>query len=157
VSINQFGTDQIEFFGSPANIVVDVLGIFTMPEHAAPAVIENFTFGIGANTVSALPITIPADRPVQIFSTDLTLADRGVSQVTILQCCGTSPQFLEWNGLNSPSNSGITAGFSSTAGTEILKLDFGGLLVLEVNDASSVRLHNKASSAHTGIITVVRY
>lgn len=157
VSINQFGTDQIEFFGSPTNIVVDVLGIFTMPEHAAPAVIQSFNYSIAANIVSALPIAIPADRPVQIFSTDLTLGDRGVSQVTILQCCGTSPQFLEWNGLNSPANSGITAGFSATAGTEILKLDFSGLMVLEVNDASSVRLHNKAASAHTGIITVVRY
>ena len=31
VTTNQFSVDNIEFFGSPAHIIVDVFGIFTRP------------------------------------------------------------------------------------------------------------------------------
>ena len=150
------GTGQIEFFGSPVNIVVDVLGIFTMPEHAAPKVIQTIQWAASAGAAGG-NFPIPADRPVQIIATVLTPAYRGVSQVSLLQCCGTTPQFLEWVGLNSPSDGSITKGFGNGVGMPILKMDYTGQMLLEVNDASSVRLHNASPVSQQGLFTIVEY
>jgi len=148
---------QIEFFGSPVNIVVDVMGIFTEAPNPPPKILATFSY-IAPPGAAGLDTVIPADRPVQIVSTVQTPGFRGVSQVTILQCCGSTPVFLEWVGLNSPAAATITSGNSGTLGTPILKLDFGGEMLLEVSDATKVRLHNTSSSVtHTGIFTVIEY
>jgi hypothetical protein len=151
------GTSQVEFFGSPVNIVVDVMGIFTMPAFAPPKIVTTVHW-FATPGAAGLATPIPADRPVQILATILTPSHRGVSQVNILQCCGSTPTFLEWVGLNSPNTASITSGFSSTLGTPILKMDFDGEMLIEVNDASTIRLHNtSATVSHEGIFSIVEY
>jgi hypothetical protein len=150
------GGGQLEFFGSPANIVVDVLGIFTMPAFAPPKIVQTLSY-IAFPGGAGLNFPIAPDRPSQVFSTVQTNGDRGVAQVTIFQCCGSTPTFLEWVGLHSAGVAAIASGFSSTLGDPILKLDFDGLMLLEVNDATSMRLHNTSGITQTGTLSIVQY
>jgi hypothetical protein len=151
------GDGGIEFFGSPVNVVVDVLGIFTTPANPPPKIIQTFSY-LATPGGAGLDTLIPTDRPVQILATVETPGMRGVSEVTIRQCCAGSPQFLEWVGLNSPGDASITSGFSSALGAPILKMDFDGTMLLEVSDATHVRVHNTSSTVtHTGTLSIVEY
>lgn len=154
--VSTAGTGQVEFFGSPVNIVVDVMGIFTMPASAPPKIVQTLNY-IASPGGAGLNLPIAPDRPSQVFSTVQTNGDRGVAQVTIFQCCGSTPTFLEWVGLHSAGVAAIASGFSSTLGDPILKLSFDGLMLLEVNDATSMRLHNTSGVTQTGTLSIVQY
>jgi hypothetical protein len=80
----------------------------------------TFAYNLAPGAVSA-PVTLPANVPVQIMGTCLTVNFRGVGQVTALRIPN---QFIEWVGLDSTAGAAITQGFSGAAGTKILFIDF---------------------------------
>ena len=77
---------------------------------------------------------------------------RGVGHVTLLRVPGS---FLEWVGLNSTANAGITQGFSGTPGTNIVFIDFIKQVAIQVNSPDSFRVHNGATAARSGVVTLI--
>src|SRR5215469_6271718 len=71
---------------------------------------------------SSAPITPIGSQPVWVTGVQNTLGYRGVGRVALLH---VPSSFLEWTGIESPSGAAITSGFSGTAGTHIVYLDFG--------------------------------
>src|SRR5699024_2244118 len=115
---------------------------------------QVFTYNLGPNGIGQ-PIPIPVlDTPVHVQAVNLTIGGRGVAAVTLLRCCSASAMFLEWTGLSSTAASAITQGFSGAVGTAITQIDFQHQVVLEVNDAASMRVHNTSSVAQFGVVTL---
>jgi len=113
------------------------------------AAFVNYNLAAGAKSA---PITPVGNQSVLVMGTCLTLGDRGVGSVTLLRVPGN---FLEWVGLNSPTNGTITQGLSNTAGTQIVQIDFSGGVFIEVNTADTFVVHNTASAARTGNVLLI--
>jgi hypothetical protein len=112
----------------------------------------TFSFNLAPTAVSGC-ITPSASIPIQVIGVDTTLGFRGVGQVSLLRISGS---FLEWVGLDSTAGAAITQGFSGTAGTKIVFLDFSHKVQIEVCTADSFRVHNTNTSGsnHTGVVDV---
>jgi hypothetical protein len=115
--------------------------------------VQTFTYDLAPGAIGTV-ITLPTDTPVFLQGTCSTIFDRGVSHVSILRT-GTAPLFLEWVGLSSPAGSAIVATFSSTPGSVITFLDFAHQVILEVNDATSVRVHNTSGGQLAGVVQLI--
>jgi hypothetical protein len=102
----------------------------------------NITYNLAAGAYSG-PITPVANQAVLMIGSQTTPGYRGVASATLLHapCC---PNFIEWVGLESPSINGsaITQGFSATAGTHILYLDYSDYVDVQVASADTIRIHN---------------
>ncbi|HEX5322932.1 MAG TPA: hypothetical protein VFW40_04040 [Capsulimonadaceae bacterium] len=109
------------------------------------------TYNLAANTNSAA-ITPPSNTSVLVMGSNTTSGFRGVGYVTLLH---VPSNFLEWVGLNSTSSGTVTQGFSGTAGTKIVQIDFSGLVNLKVNNTDSFVVSNTATFANTGNVTMV--
>lgn len=112
---------------------------------------QEFTFSYslspGAKTG---PVTPLAGIPNQIIGVDTTLGYRGVGEVSLLRIAGS---FLEWTGLETPNGAAITSGFSGSAGTHIVYIDFSHSVQVEVNSPDSFVVHNRSTSVtHTGVV-----
>jgi hypothetical protein len=135
-----------------ADVAIDLVGYFRTPELVPQK--QVFTYNLGPNGIGQ-PIPIPVlDTPVHVQAVNLTIGGRGVAAVTLLRCCSASAAFLEWTGLSSTAASAITQGFSGAVGTAITQIDFQHQVVLEVNDAASMRVHNTSSVAQFGVVTL---
>ena len=145
--------DIIEQFAT-ADVYGDLLGYFKAPSQQVVQK-QTFTYNVVAGGLSA-PIPIPVqDAPVHVEAVNLSSGFRGITQVSILRCCVASPNsFLEWVGLSSTSGAAIVQGFNSAPGALITQIDFSHLVLLEVNDANSVRVHNTNSSTQFGTVTI---
>src|SRR5436305_259343 len=86
------------------------------------------SYSLPFNTDSA-PITPASNRSVLVMGCCTTSADRGVGQVSLLHVPSTA---IVWTGLESPNNSIITQGSSSTAGTHIVFIDAGHFVDIQV-------------------------
>lgn len=115
----------------------------------ANAAIVGYNLGSGANSGAIVP---PASQSVLVMGCCNTVGFRGVGQVSLLRVPGS---FLEWVGLNSTSGAAITQGFSGTAGTDILFIDFSHQVVIEVNTTDSFRVHNGSGGARAGNVTLI--
>ena len=135
-----------------ADVAIDLVGYFRTPELVPQK--QVFTYSLGPNGIGQ-PIPVPVlDTPVHVQAVNLTVGARGVAAVTLLRCCSASAAFLEWTGLSSTAGSAITQGFSAAAGVAITQIDFQHKVVLEVNDASSMRVHNTSTVSQFGVVTL---
>jgi hypothetical protein len=110
----------------------------------------TFSYNLAPGADSA-PVAIPANVPVHLMGTQTTVGVRGVGFVVMLRIPN---QFLEWTGLDSTSASAITQGFSATAGTKIVFLDFAHLVAVQVNNANTIRIHNGSAGQRTGSVLI---
>jgi hypothetical protein len=110
------------------------------------------TYDLAAGAISA-PIEIPVEQAVQVAGVCTTTGFRGVGQATVLRVTDDEA-LLEWVGLDSPFAARITSGFSADPGTTIVFIDWMHTVSVEVNDASSFRIHNASNGHKTGNVTV---
>lgn len=98
------------------------------------------------------PITPVSNQSVMVMGVQTTVGYRGVGSATLLH---VPSSFIEWVGLESTSGSAITQGFSGSAGTHILYLDFSHQVDIQVASTDSVLIHNAASGTRTGNVTFI--
>ena len=108
----------------------------------------------GANSAN---ITPAANIPVLIIADQTGVTcncdDVGSSLMTVVN--STVDRELVWNGFES-NRGGLTSGFSPTAGTHIMFIDFGHSVDLEVSNATSFHVHNASATAtYNGTVTLV--
>lgn len=147
LSLSRFFTLLVGAMVAAATIAVTV--------HAADAVttpskmILKYSLAPGANSTAVTPV---ANVPVFVMGVQTTLGYRGVGQVSLLRISGS---FLEWTGIESPALAVLTYGFSGTAGTHIVYLDFSHLVDIEVSTPNSFIIHNANSINQTGQVTMI--
>ena len=136
------------------------VGIAGAPRPGAPAPVPSptrlsYAFDLAAGAVTT-PITLPNNIPVSLAGVTTTLNFRGVGQASLLSIPGAGG-FIEWVGLHSTSGAAITQGFSGTAGTAILFIDYDHCVRVEVagsGGSSQIQVHNTCPAQRTGVVTV---
>jgi len=132
-------------------VTVNVSAVSTTPN----AAVYPFSLKTGA---SSTPVNPPADHTIMLIGTSTTAGDRGTGFVSLEHASG---QFLEWTGLNSVNAGGaptITGGFSGTAGTHIVQIDFnsgGPGVFINVNSADTFVVTNTNSFSVTGSVLMI--
>jgi hypothetical protein len=121
------------------------LAVVTVPNEVQVA----YTLAAGSSSAAIVPIT---NHAVSVMGVCTTLGFRGVGQVAMLHIQGS---FLEWTGINSPSNGTITSNFSGSAGTQIVQLDFSGGVNLVVSGPDSFVVTNSSSGTRAGVVTLI--
>lgn len=119
---------------------------FAMPN----AFTLGYTLAAGANSAA---ITPNANIPVFVMGVQTTTGNVGSSDMTVVNSAGFDNE-LVWSGLESDGG-GVTAGFSPAAGTHIIYIDFAHCVDLQVNNATSFRVHNGCSSTQAGRVTEI--
>lgn len=100
-------------------------------------------------------IALRPDVPITIVGVQTAAGNRGVASATLLYV--TSSGFIEWVGLHSPVAAAVTSGFSSTAGTLILYLDFSHCVRLEVagvSGSNGIAVRNSCGVQQTGRLKI---
>ena len=113
------------------------------------------TYDLAAGETSPL-ISVPANIPVSLMGTQLVSGFRGVGQANLLSIPGGGG-FIEWVGLHSTSGAAITEGFSGTAGTLIVFIDWNHCVRVEVAGtagSSEIQVRNTCGSQRRGTITL---
>jgi hypothetical protein len=72
--------------------------------------------------------------------------------MTVVNSVGQD-QELVWSGLESDGG-GVTAGFSPSPGHHVMFIDFAHCVDLQVNNATSFKVHNGCSFATAGRVTL---
>jgi hypothetical protein len=113
----------------------------------ASKVSYNLAAGASSSAVN------PAESvPVLVMGVQNNLGYRGVGQVSMLH---VPSSFLEWSGIESPASATITSGFSGTAGTHIVYLDYSHLVDIQVESTDTFIIHNANSTAMAGVVTLI--
>lgn len=112
-------------------------------------VVFNYNLGPGGTSAAVTPAS---DTPVLVQGVQTTLGYRGVGHVSMLR---VPSSFLEWTGLESPAAAAITSGFSATAGTHIVYLDYSHLVDIRVNGTDTFVVHNSNTISQTGVVTLI--
>ena len=101
----------------------------------------------------SLKINSPAyNKSIWVMGCNTTSGDRGVGHVALLD---VQDDFLEWTGLNSTSSGTITSGYSSSAGTHIVQIDWVGDVNINVESDNSFEVTNSGSYTQTGFVTMM--
>jgi hypothetical protein len=108
-----------------------------------------YNLGAGASSAAVNPVE---SVPVFVMGVQNNLGYRGVGHVTLLH---VPSSFLEWSGIESPAAAAITSGFSGTAGTHILYIDYSHLVDLQVASTDTFIIHNANTIAMAGVVTLV--
>jgi hypothetical protein len=109
----------------------------------------GYTLAGGANSAAITPIT---NQAVFVMGCQTTIGYRGIGSVTLLH---VPSSFIEWVGLESPAGAAITQGFSGTAGTHILYLDYSHLVDVRVAGPDTILIHNGNSITQTGDLKLI--
>jgi hypothetical protein len=109
----------------------------------------TYNLASGANSAA---ITPASNLPVFVMGVQTAVGFRGVGEVSLLH---VPASFLEWTGLESPFAAAITSGFSGTAGTHIVFLDFSHTVDIQVHSADSFVIHNASGGNATGNVTLI--
>ena len=115
----------------------------------------SFAYDLAPGATSA-PITVPANIPVSLMGIQTVSGFRGVGQASLLSIPGAGG-FIEWVGLHSTASAAITQGFSGTAGTPILFIDWSHCVAVEVAGtpgSSQIQVHNTCPAQRTGLVTL---
>jgi hypothetical protein len=121
------------------------------PNVTVVAQASSFSYNLAAGAVSG-PIGVPANIPVHLVGVQTAVGFRGVGEAALLH---VPSSFIEWVGLDSTSGAAITQGFSGTAGTKIVFIDFSHQVQVEVASPDTIRVHNLSSGTRTGSITLI--
>ena len=127
------------------SVVVHATQVITTPNAA------SFTYSL-AGSASSAGITPPSDTPVLVVADQTVGGDVGSSLLTLVNSIGDGE--LVWNGFES-AGGGLTTGFSATAGTHMVFIDFNTFVDLQVNNATSFKVHNRSSIALKGKVTMI--
>ena len=138
------------------SVVVHATQVITTPNAAF------FTYSL-ANGANSAPITPVLGQSVLVMGTQTAFGFRGIGFVTMLHIGGSAPtpHFLEWTGIESPSQPGFTGGaaltdgFNFAAGTHIVWIDWFHSVDLEVNNADTFVVHNASGRTATGNVTLI--
>ena len=109
----------------------------------------SYNLAAGASSAAVTPAE---SVPVLVMGVQNDLGYRGVGQVTMLH---VPSSFLEWTGIESPASAAITSGFSGTAGTHILYIDYSHLVDIRVESTDTFVIHNANSIAMAGVVTLI--
>ena len=109
----------------------------------------SYNLAIGANSA---PITPANNKSVLVMGCCTTVNDQGVGQVSLQHIPSTG---MQWVGLESYSGAAITQGFSSTAATHIVSIDFFHNVDIQMASADTIRVHNGATSTRAGNVTLI--
>ena len=112
---------------------------------------SKITYNLNAGASSAA-VNPAESTPVLVMGVQNNLGYRGVGQVSMLHVASS---FLEWTGIESPASAAITSGFSGTAGTHIVYLDYSHLVDIQVASTDTFIIHNANSIAMSGVVTMV--
>ena len=112
---------------------------------------SKVTYNLAAGASSAA-VNPAESTPVLVMGVQNNLGYRGVGQVTMLHIASS---FLEWTGLESPAAAAITTGFSGTAGTHIVYLDYSHLVDIQVASTDTFIVHNANTIAMSGVVTLI--
>jgi hypothetical protein len=135
-------------------LVVATLTLAVVGHATQTVIVPNSTtivYNLAAGASSA-PVTPPSNQPVLILGSQLAVGFRGVSQCVLLHIPAS---FLEWVGLESTAGAAITQGFSGTAGTHILFLDFSHQVDIRVNSTDTFVIRNGSTSPRNGIVRMI--
>ena len=115
------------------------------------AVIIAYNLAPGANSAV---ITPAANVPVFVMGNENVPGDVGSSNMTVTNATGEGG--VTWNGIES-SSGGFTSGASSTAGTHMMFIDQFHNVDIQVNNATSFRVHNTTGTILTakGDVTLI--
>jgi hypothetical protein len=111
------------------------------------------SYNLAAGAVSA-PITVPANRPVQLVGVSLTTGDPGVGQTSLLV---TPAGLTMCVGLHSyPESSSVASGYNLVgSGVTIVYIDYNDNVFVETAGAGAVRVHNFGPNAQTGSVSLM--
>jgi hypothetical protein len=126
-------------------VAVQTTQVITTPN----ATFISYNLAAGANSGA---ITPAENQAVLVMGVQTTFGYRGVGNVTMLH---VPSSFLEWVGLESPSKATITSGFSGSAGTHIVYLDYSQEVDIQVNSTDTFRIHNGSTAQRTGNVTMI--
>ncbi len=127
------------------NIGMHATQTITTPN--ASKVTYNLNAGASSTAVN------PAESvPVLVMGVQNNLGYRGVGQVSLLH---VPSSFLEWTGIESPAAAAITSGFSGTAGTHIVYLDYSHLVDIQVASTDTFIIHNANTIAMAGVVSLI--
>lgn len=126
-------------------VVAHATQVITTPN----AAIFGYSLAAGTNSVAITPV---ANQSVLVMGVQTAVGFRGTGHVTLLRVPGS---FLERVGLEAPAAAAITSGFSSSAGTHIVFLDFSHQVDIRVNTADTFVVHNGSASTRTGNVTLI--
>lgn len=115
----------------------------------ANATITTYSLVAGA---SSKPITPVTSQSVLVMGVCTTSGNRGVGYINLLH---VPSNFLEWEGQNSPNSGSTVSGFSATANTAMVFIDFAGGVRLDVNSADTFVVHNVSGGTQTGSVTMI--
>jgi hypothetical protein len=108
---------------------------------------------------SSAPITVATDTPIFIVANSTTNGARGTANMSLEATTSASVPFLEWSGVNSPTGPTtpptLAGGYSGTAGTNMLAIDFDQKVTLQVADGNHFVVHNAGALTETGQIWVL--
>ena len=137
-----------------AATIVFVLAASVMARATQSLTVPNaatYTYNLASGAYSS-PITPVSNQAVLMMGSQTTAGTRGVAMATILHIPGN---FIEWVGLESTDGSAITQGYSGSAGTHILYLDFGHLVDVQVAGTDTIRVYNGAAHTQTGNLELI--
>lgn len=145
--IRRFGTSltALVTIALAVAVVSKATQTFTVPNAA------TFTYSLDSGAYSS-PITPVTNQAVFMMGTQTAPGYRGVASATILHIPSS---FIEWVGLESPASGAVTQGFSGTAGTHVLWLDYSEQVDVEVASADTIYIHNGASGTRTGNLELI--
>jgi len=109
----------------------------------------SYNLAAGASSAAVNPAE---SVPVLVMGVQNNLGYRGVGQVAMLH---VPSSFLEWSGIESPASAAITSGFSGTAGTHIVYLDYSHLVDIQVASTDTFIIHNANTIAMSGVVTLI--
>lgn len=109
----------------------------------------TYSLAAGASSAAVNPAE---STPVLVMGVQNNLGYRGVGQVAMLH---VPSSFLEWTGIESPASAAITSGFSGTAGTHIVYLDYSHLVDIQVASTDTFIIHNANTIAMSGVVTLI--
>ena len=105
---------------------------------------------------SSVPITTVANLPVLVMGDQTFTEDVGSSDMTVVNSAGRDNE-LVWSGLEwSGKRWGrCYCGLQPDRGHHIMYIDFAHCVELQVNDATSFRVHNNCPFAAAGRVTEI--
>ena len=109
----------------------------------------TYNLNAGASSTAVNPAE---NTPVLVMGVQNNLGYRGVGQVAMLHVASS---FLEWTGIESPAAAAITSGFSGTAGTHIVYLDYSHFVDIQVASTDTFVIHNANTIAMSGVVTLI--
>ena len=114
------------------------------------AVKITYSLAAGASSAVITPATITSVLVMGCCTTPNTTA--GVGQVSLQHIPSTG---MQWVGLESYSGAAITQGFSSTAGTHIVSIDFFHQVDIRVASIDTILIHNGSAATRAGNVTLI--